>query len=391
MNRLYFFALAILLTTSFIYSIDSNFGICTTDTNTCDLNLDVNTGLNFKFNYPQLSNPNGIPMYLFYSPACSHCKNVEEYLLTISKDYNLNVNAINRNGTKEELDFFTRVLNDFNSNNFGVPALVINGHIYYGDIAINENIIKELDYCKLNKCKLYAPNSGHEVVNYFTVFALAFADSVNPCALVVLLILLSTVLMKYGSKKKVLQYGLTFILTLYLMYFLIGVGIIFGFKLIGSYLETKIFYIILAIFALVLGLLNLKDYISYGAGGFLMEVPRSWRPLMNKVLSSVTSIWSAVVIAVILALFLLPCTAGPYVLISGLLYNYSWYAILGWLAIYNLVFSLPMWIILFIVYFGIFKIDVLQRTRDKNVRNLHLIAAICFLLLATYLFYLIFF
>jgi len=361
---------------------------CNYDINTCDLN-DLNTySTNPDFNFVVSS---GIPVYFFYSPNCIHCKNVENYFQSISKDYNLNVKAINRDGTKYELNFFTKVLNDFNSNNFGVPALVINNHIYYGDSEIIKNLPKELEEYKLNKYDFYVPKDTKKPVNFLTVTGLAFADSVNPCELVVLLILLSSVLMKFNSKKKVFQYGLAFIITIYVMYFLIGVVAIFGFKLLGSFVSSSVLYIIFGAIALILGLLNLKDAISYGAGNFVMEVPRSWRPTMKKLLESVSSVWSAIVIAIILAVFLLPCTAGPYVLITGLLAGYSWGIALLWLVYYNFIFSLPMWIILFVVYFGLVKIDTLQRTRDKNIKNLHLVASILLILLGLYLFWLVLF
>ncbi|MDR0861052.1 MAG: hypothetical protein LBO09_09110 [Candidatus Peribacteria bacterium] len=71
---------------------------------------------------------------------------------------------------------------------------------------------------------------------------------------------------------------------------------------------------IVGIVGLLVGLANLKDYFRYGKG-FVMEVPLSRRPAMMKITKSVTSPAGAFVIGVIVSLFLLPCSSGPYLTI----------------------------------------------------------------------------
>ncbi|PIU22099.1 MAG: hypothetical protein COT14_02930 [Candidatus Diapherotrites archaeon CG08_land_8_20_14_0_20_30_16] len=389
MNKMFFLLIVLLLAIIPVCGSDLNLSICTVDTNDCDLN--TNTDLN-NYSFDLNLNANeGIPFYFFYSPGCSHCKNVEDYLQTISKDYNMNIKAINIKESQENLTIFTTILESFEDNDFGVPVLVINNKIYHGDKEIISNLKTELDAYKEKSYDFYLIKKKPKAVNLITVTGLALADSINPCELVVLLILLSSILMKFQSKRKMLEYGLAFIVTIYIIYLLMGLALIFGFKVFGGYVNINIIYTVLGSIALILGALNLKDAISYGAGNFVMEVPRAWRPSMKKILQSVTSVWSSVIVAVILAVFLLPCTAGPYVLVSGLLYNYSWLTVLLWLIYYNIIFSLPMWLILFAVYFGISKIEDLQRWRDRSIKTLHLVASILLILLGLYLFWIVFF
>lgn len=350
-------------------SLNSDFGICTIDTNTCDTNVDQN--INASIGVGQ------IPMYLFYSPNCSHCKNVELYLDELKKDYNLNVVAIDRDKNNS---FFLSVVQSFNNKSFGVPVLVINDHFYQGDIAIKENLKKELDVYNQKPYGLYEIKEKPKPINFWTMTGLAIADSINPCEIAVLLILLSSILVKYNNKRKVLFYGLAFIITIYIMYFILGIVAIFGFKLLGN-INTTIFYIIFGVLALLFGLLNLKDAISYGSGGFVMEVPRAWRPTMKKILENITSVWSAIIIAIIISIFLLPCTAGPYAVTTALLSQYSWLGALLWLLYYNIIFSLPMWLILFVVYFGIIKVETIQNMKDRNIKTMHLVASIILILL----------
>ncbi len=358
---------------------------CTVDVNDCDTNsvFDLNIGNNKDAN---------ISFYFFYSQGCEHCKNVEEHLAQLSGKYKFNAVSLDVKASQKNTLLFKNILEDFNISDFGVPVVVINNNLYSGDkdiIANLENELKEAE--KKGEAFLYVPKDKSESpVGFWSVTALAFADSINPCELVVLLILLSAILLKY-DRKKVLEYGLAFIITIFIIYFFIGVLAIFGLKMIGSFVGTNIFYWIFGILAIVLGALNLKDALAYGAGGFIMEVPRAWRPTMKNLLQSIDSIWSAVIIAVIIAVFLLPCTAGPYFLASGILYSLPWSTILLWLVYYNIIFILPMLIILFVVYFGFAKIETLQRTRDKNIKNLHLIASILLILLGLYLLWLVIF
>ena len=53
----------------------------------------------------------------------------------------------------------------------------------------------------------------------------AAIDSINPCAIGVLLFLGSVLLRTSSNKKKLLQLGITYILTVYIVYTLSGFGI----------------------------------------------------------------------------------------------------------------------------------------------------------------------
>ncbi len=332
------------------------------------------------------NNSNTVEFYLFISEGCPHCQNVEEYLTQISSDYNIAPKIIDVKKTAENVDLFKKTLTDFGSNSFGVPVVVINNKIFRGDTEIIEKLEDEIKFCEQNNCELYAPKGNELNAGYFEVTSLAITDSINPCALAVLLILLSAILLKF-SRKSVLYYGSVFIITVFVCYFLMGLGITAGFKLLNTYLQsgTLIFMLIFGILAIILGILNLKDAISYGSGGFVMEVPQSWRPTMKKIIRDVTSIWSAIIIAIIVSFFLLPCTAGPYFLISGLLHTKPWISIIGWLLYYNIIFVLPMIIIMFVVYFGLSNIENLEEKRNKYIKIIHLIASIILIIMGIYL------
>lgn len=341
----------------------------------------ANTNLEANNNY-------NAPFYFFYSPNCPHCHDVNAFLESIKDNYDFNAIMINID-EKKNLDFFVKTMQDFNMKSYGYPVVIINNNIYQGLTPIINNIVKEINICNEVRCELYGSNNSNEPkeekkVNFLTILGLALADSINPCEIAVLMILLATVLMK-GNKKSVLTYGFAFIITIFLVYFAMGFGLIFGIKFINNFISTNIIYLIIGILALILAALNIKDAISYGAGNFVMEVPRSWRPTMKKILESVTSVWSVILIAFIVAFFLTPCTAGPYVLVAGLLHSLPINLIMMWLTIYNVIFVLPMILIVFLIYFGLFKLETLQRLRENNIKTLHWISGIILLIIALYL------
>ena len=107
-----------------------------------------------------------------------------------------------------------------------------------------------------------------------------------------------------------------------------------------------------------------------------------WRPKMKEFLKSATSARGAFIVGIIVSLFLLPCTSGPYIVILGLLAQATTraYAI-SLLLLYNLIFVLPMLIITGIIYFGAATTEQAERWRTKKLKILHLIAGIIILLL----------
>jgi cytochrome c biogenesis protein CcdA len=215
------------------------------------------------------------------------------------------------------------------------------------------------------------------------IISLAAVDAVNPCAFAVLLLMLISILTYDPTKKKnVLWAGLSFIIAVFVMYLFYGLIIIRFFQIIQALTSVRlILYQVLAVVAIILGLLNLKDFIKYKPGGFLTEMPIFIRPIAKKFISGVTSVKGAFVIGLLVTLFLLPCTIGPYIICGGILCSLDLLRAMPYLLLYNLVFVLPMMIIVLIVYKGLSRIEDVSGWKDKNIRYLHLVSGLIMLLL----------
>ena len=213
------------------------------------------------------------------------------------------------------------------------------------------------------------------------IISLALVDAINPCALAVLTLMLIAII-SYNPKKRrnVLLAGLAFTTSVFIMYLFYGLVIIKFFQIVQALTSIRLMlYKILGIAAIILGLLNIKDFIRYKPGGIGSEMPMSLRPKVKKIISGITSPVGAFSVGAFVTVFLLPCTIGPYVIAGGILSALELIKTIPWLLIYNFIFVLPMIVITGIVYTGFKKVEDVSGWKDKNIRYLHLIAGLIIL------------
>lgn len=214
----------------------------------------------------------------------------------------------------------------------------------------------------------------------------ALADSINPCAFAVMLLLLSSILSKSKSPKKVFFSWLLFILAIFICYFLMGLGVL---KVLGGFYSVIRLKIIVAAVWVLVALWNIKDYFFYEQG-FLMEMPHSFKIRAQKVLAKVSSPFGAFIVWILVSLLLLPCSSGPYLTILGYLSSqdvgqYGWG--MFYLFLYNLIFVSPLFVICILVTFWYTSVEKLAKLRKENIRILHLLIWLLMLTLSAYLIY----
>ena len=346
------------------------------------------------------SESSAVPIAIFYGQGCPHCAAEEEFLSDISKQYPLEIENYEIYFNQENRELFSDLLNEYDKEIEGVPTLFINDKVIVGfspSIAeqIEEEIVSALDSQKfINPLDKITENptiiSGNssprenpsttklkQKITVPAVIAAAAVDAINPCAFAVLIILLTTILLSKNRKNSLFA-GLAFSLSIFISYFLMGLGLYSAIQAAGV---TRLFYAIVAVLAIIVGLFNLKDYFWYGKW-FKMEVPMTWRPKMKAVLRGVTSVPGAFLIGFVISLFLLPCTSGPYIVILGLLAEITTrnYAIML-LLLYNIIFILPMILITLAIYFGITTTEKAEEWRKRKLKILHLIAGIIILVI----------
>lgn len=330
----------------------------------------------------------------FYGQGCPHCAKVEawfqkegiydQYPIEAKEIYFNKDNTAEFNATMEKLGVPV--------NERGVPTIIIGDVRLVGDEPIIEGFREAADaYMGTVVVKTEKPiedqpvatddetEEDSSVLSLWMVISASAVDAINPCAFAVLVILLSTVLTK-KDKKKALFSGLAFTGAIFISYILMGLGV---YAALGSIGIASTITKVVGGLAIVLGLLNLKNYFWYDKGG-LIEVPQSWRPKMTKIIESVTSPSGAMAIGFLVSLFLLPCTSGPYIVILGLLAKNSFDAgAIAYLLLYNFIFILPMFLITLFVYKGLDPQRV-ERLRQENLERLHLITGIILIVIGVF-------
>lgn len=331
-------------------------------------------------------------VYFFYGDGCPHCARVEPFINQMKQKYpQLELHQFEIYNNRSNAQLLNSFFDSYNisQKERGVPIVFVSNFYIVGDRPIIDNLEEKIQSLIETGSECPSPEitgaSGiaeKEALSgltldlpqlFVTATGAALVDSINPCAIAVLLILL-TALLTAGEKTRALKAGLAFILSIYITYFLFGLGLFHALQISGL---SYWFYQILGFLAIVIGVLNIKDYFWYGGGGFVMEIPRSWRPTLKKLLQSVTSPAGAFLMGFVVCLFELPCTGGPYLFMTGLLAQQVTQAIaIPILLYYNILFVLPLIGIVILLYFGMSKVEEMEEWRTKNIQLLHLVAGL---------------
>lgn len=319
--------------------------------------------------------------YFFYGEGCPHCGEVEIFLQDFQSGHSdCNITWFEVYKSKANIVLLNSYfdMHNITPEKRGVPAIVLLDRVLSGDKEIMGGLEAAMSSSNNSACPSVSPGEGITTIPLATVISAAFVDSINPCAFAVLLILMGALLAS-GGRKRALYSGLAFTASIYISYFLFGLGLFSALQISGL---SYWFYQIVGAFAVIIGLANIKDYFWYGAGGFAMEIPRSWRPTLKSLLRSVTSPLGAFAMGFVVCLFELPCTGGPYLFILGLLAEKATQAAaIPVLLLYNLFFVFPLLLLTGMIYLGLSNVEKADEWKERNIRNLHLIAGLIMLVL----------
>ena len=210
-----------------------------------------------------------------------------------------------------------------------------------------------------------------------TVVITALVDSINPCAIGVLILLISVMLATKQSRGRMFFLSVLYISVVGVIYFIAGLGLTKFLHEIPL-LVTMIISIIAASVLIVMGLLEIKDFFWYGRG-FSLQIPKTAIKTIHKMGNKAT-IPGIVFLGAFVAAVELPCTGGPYLAITLLLsQNFNFEAVML-LALYNIIFILPLIIITGIILLG-GKVYTVKKWKMKYRKWMRLSIGIILILL----------
>jgi len=334
--------------------------------------------------------------YYFYGQGCPHCKRVEPFINQIEQGHSLIVHKYEIYQQRNNVALLNQYFDMYAvpTDQRGIPAVFVSNSYLVGDAPILsrfEEVISELieqdslivhtsdfevdtpkDLVEENACSKSAGNS--ECLSVATVTIAALVDSVSPCSLAVLLFLVGVRPLVQDRRNRALKVGLAFTFSVFLTYTLFGLGLLGVLGITGL---SSAFGVVAGLIAILAGILYLKDYFWHGGGGFAMEVPRSLRPLVNRMIKGVTTPVGAFLIGFVICCFELPCTGGPYLFILGQLADTATrLQTIPTLLYYNLLFIMPLLLISLFLYFGCFSLKKATEWNERNKRPLRLIGGL---------------
>jgi glutaredoxin len=212
-------------------------------------------------------------------------------------------------------------------------------------------------------------------------FLIGLVDGFNPCAMWVLLFLLS-LLVNLKDRRKILAIAGTFVLISGLAYFAFMAAWLNVFLLIGYARPAQI---VLALLAIVIGAVNVKDFFALHRG-ISFSIPESAKPgIYERVRKIVTAEYltaalaGAVVLAVLVNTVELLCTAGLPALYAQILtlHELPQWQNYAYLALYNVAYMLDDAVMVAIV------VITLSRTKlqERAGRWLKLLSGLVILML----------
>jgi cytochrome c biogenesis protein CcdA len=394
----YFFLIFFLLLATFASASD----FCSFNETTCDSNATINI-------IPEINstaNLNSLCIVLFYGNGCTKCAQIEPYIESIEKKYSDRIHV-------ERYQIYNDIKNYQIYNNYcsiqnlplekrGIPLIAINDKFFMGVQAIQDNLepeIQELlktgkyvcplgsEMCLLNEnititndTNNINPNPPSQHISLWLVIFTGLIDGINPCAFAVLIFLLTFLISVSGNKKRMITAGVTYTIAVYVSYFLAGFGLLSVIQLLGF---SRIIVKAAAVLAIIAGLINIKDFFWYGKG-FSLKIPESRKGTIEKWIYK-ANIPAAIVLGFLVSMFELPCTGGVYLAIIAMMASQlTKIQAVGFLLLYNLMFILPLLVIILLVTKGM-KAEHIESWRESKKSWMKLFMGLVLLLLGAYM------
>jgi thiol-disulfide isomerase/thioredoxin len=273
---------------------------------------------------------------LFWGQGCPHCEAEWEFLDELGSEYpDLEIVGYEVWHDPENREIFVETMAGFGLEPRAVPTTVLGDRIWQGfsdtvaaDIraAVETELSSDGPEPEPAKETIELPIIGEvesgAVPLVVSTTVIAFVDGINPCSLWVLSILLALVL-RTGSRRRVLAIGGTFLLITALLYGLYIAGM---YGLLSFVAGEAWVRIAMAVIALGFGVVSFKEYFLFGSGVSL-GIAESQKPKLYRRMRSISvdarslpiALAGTGVLAIGVSVLETPCTAGYPLLWANLL------------------------------------------------------------------------
>ncbi|MFZ2656199.1 MAG: hypothetical protein WAX69_14810 [Victivallales bacterium] len=359
-----------------------------------------------KTNYP-------LKIYYFYKPGCRTCSRLDISMRYLAKKYPGQLKMFHASITENA----SKVMDEALCMKYSVPdhLHLATPAIFFGrDSFISEKAFKNLDMVgKVVKAMETADSnptpeftsdellkaersisSRFDKLKWTAILSAGFIDGINPCAFVTIIFLLSYLsLLKYG-RKEIILIGLSFTLSVFIAYLLIGLG----FLKFADYLQSlpflkDIVYYSGAALASIIGVLNLIDYIRLRRGTMKdmnLKLDDGLRKKINEVIRNNVKlshyVIGAAAIGFSVSVLELACTGQTYLPTILFIVNTQGVSTkaLSMLISYNVAFIAPLAVVFMLFFAGVTD-KQLSSWLGRHAGRIKLATGIIFILLAVFL------
>jgi len=267
-----------------------------------------------------------VVLWYFRRDNCPFCERAEQWLPgLIDANPQLQLQRVDIGDGPAAMELFRSMMQELGRPAQAVPTFILDREVWVG---FSPGLAADIEQAVAIRLGLVDTDPGMDrersdvgVLGGWDLAALpmvaatamiAFIDGFNPCSLWVLTVLLAMIL---GSRSRlhVAAVGLTFLLVTASIYGLFIAGL---FSALFMLEHLGWIRWLVAAFALVFGLVNLKDYFAWQRG-FSFSIPERFKPLiyqrgraLRRPGSLPATLLMTVVMATGVAFIELPCTAG---------------------------------------------------------------------------------
>jgi cytochrome c biogenesis protein CcdA len=249
-----------------------------------------------------------------------------------------------------------------------------------------------------------ALKSGKEkIIDRFKQFSLwgvllaGLIDGLNPCAFATIVFLVSYLSFLGKQSREILTYGIIFTFGVFIAYIIAGVGLMAGFRQLSGFpLVTKGIYLVIGIFAFVLGIISFYDYVLFRRGEITkmkLQLPMVLKKKIHGIIRKQTRSTKAgflgtFVLGFVIAATEVVCTGQVYLPTIGYIMTVPElraYAFLN-LILYNIMFIIPLVGVFVAAFFGVTSEKMALQTK-KHTGTVKLLTAMLFIGLGLFLFF----
>lgn len=230
----------------------------------------------------------------------------------------------------------------------------------------NTPISEYLDWFAANRASFAEPATNKQSLLLSTVLLTGLIDGINPCAMAILLFFITFLFSIRKNRWAIAQMGLVYIAAVYVVYFLVGLGLLKVTGLTQGHWLGQVGAGLLILF----GSINLLNTLI-PKFPIHLELPEIGKEGLKTWMYRAT-LPASLVLGTLMGLESFPCSGGPYVAILGLLGSQTdfWQGF-AYLALYNLMFVLPLIVILGLSLNPVMgrKIQAWERSSSQIVRG----------------------